>query len=58
MAVEKEGVGTRRRRRRDEGRRGSLQEKRWTMSMWPGETASIWGYTPGKVARPAVKRVD
>lgn len=36
---------------------GSLQDRRWTMRTWPGETASVWN-TAGEVARPAVREAD
>jgi hypothetical protein len=38
--------------------RGGCHEGRWTVSMWSGETASIWGTPMGEVARPAVRKVD
>jgi hypothetical protein len=32
-----------RRRRKDVGRGGSCPDRRWAVSTWPEETASIWG---------------
>jgi hypothetical protein len=38
----------RRRKNKKKKKRGSHHERRWTMSLWPGETASIWGTLLGR----------
>ena len=52
--IELPGRGWRReRRKRDQdkekwGKRRKMPWDRWTMSLWPGETANIWGRALGR----------
>ena len=39
-------------------RGGSHHERKDTMTTQAGETVSIWGYTTGEVARPAVRKIN
>ena len=44
----KEGKEEKEERRRKEEEEEEAAMSRWTMSMWPGETASIWGTLLGR----------
>lgn len=45
-------------KRRGRRRGGSSHVGRWTIHTWAGETASIWKYTDGEVARTAVRKAE